>query len=113
MKKSVLLASFIIVMGVQCVQSQVTLDRISMSEGKGAMTSGLDFVLSFSGQNDRLYALQANNERINVRFGKRFGDFTALATLGAFRNVPWAGPMFSYSKFGFTLFSWSDRKSVV
>lgn len=107
MKKSILLTVAILGMVFCNAHSQVTLDRIQMSEGKGAMTSGLDFVVSFSGQKGRIYAIQANNERVNLRIGKQYGDFSVLFTTGAFRNVPWAGPMAYYSVKGFTFFTWS------
>jgi len=88
-------------------KAQISIDNITVSEGKGAMTSGFDIVISLSKPNGIIFSAQANNERANMRFGKKWGNFSALVTIGAFRNVPWAGPMFFYDHKWFDLFSWS------
>jgi hypothetical protein len=101
---------FMIVLLMGCmgkVSAQVTLDNLTATEGKGAMTSGLDFVISLSTPNGVIYGAQANNERSNLRFGKKWGNFSALATGGAFKNVPWIGPMFIYKYKCIDLFSWT------
>jgi hypothetical protein len=101
---------FIILLFMGCmskVAAQVTLDNITATEGKGAMTSGLDFVISLSTPNGVIFGAQANNERSNLRFGKKWGNFSALFTAGAFKNVPWVGPMFIYKYKCIDLFSWS------
>ena len=87
--------------------SQITINNLTVTEGKGAMTSGFDVVVSFSSPNGFIYGAQANNERSNLRFGKKWGNFSALATGGAFKNVPWVGPMFIYKYKFIDLFSWS------
>jgi len=92
--------------------SQITINNLTVTEGKGAMTSGFDVVVSFSSPNGLIYGAQANNERSNLRFGKTFGnkkvgEFSALATGGAFKNVPWIGPMFLYQYKWIDLFSWT------
>jgi hypothetical protein len=94
------------------LNSKVHLDQIIVSEGKGAMTSGLDFVICMSKPNGVILGAQANNERANIRFGKswenkEFGNFSAIVTLGAYKNVPWIGPMFLYNYKFIDLFSWS------
>jgi hypothetical protein len=96
---------FFIFIGI--LSAQVSLDQIIVSEGKGAITSGLDFVISLSKPNGVLFGAQANNERSNLRFGKKFGNSTMFVTVGAFKNVPWIGPMFTYNYKFIDLFSWS------
>lgn len=91
--------------------SQIALNDLTITEGKGAMTSGLDAVISLKNSNGLIFGAQANNERSNLRFGKKFetkfGDFSILATGGAFKNVPWIGPMFLYEYKCIDLFSWT------
>lgn len=107
---------FSIFMFFYCVgnlNAQFSLNEGKVSVGKGAMTSGFDVVISFSNPNKVALIAQGNNERINVRIGKswgdekKFGNFTILATGGVFKNVPWIGPMFLYSHKWFDLCSWS------
>lgn len=95
------------------------IDKITASEGKSAMTSGLDFVVSMSPDSNSkskglILMAQANNERVNIRIGKSWGDvkrsgnLTLLLTPGVFKNVPWLGLMtiYNYNNW-FSLCNWT------
>ena len=106
MRKSIFITTLACLMALHA-HAQMTLKSITATEGKGAMTSGIDFTIMLTDTNGWLYGAQANNERSNVRVGRTFGEFTLIMTAGAFKNVPWTGAMLSYDHKGLGLFSWT------
>ena len=74
------------------------LSDVTASSGKGALTSGFDTQFGFENlKNDNLVMfLQANNDRICLTFGKKFGNLKILESVAVFKNIPWTGPMILY-----------------
>lgn len=74
------------------------LSDISISSGKGALTSGFDTQFGFANMknDDLVMFLQANNDRICITVGKKFGNLKVLESFAVFKNIPWTGPMFLY-----------------
>lgn len=75
------------------------LSDVTITSGKGALTSGFDTQFGFTNvKNDKsVLFLQANNDRICVTAGKKFGNFKVLESFAVFKNIPWTGPMILYS----------------
>ena len=83
------------------------LSNVTISSGKGALTSGFDTQFGFSkGPNDILF-LQANNDRICLNIGKKFGNFKLIESIAVFKNIPWTGPMVIYQWKGLDLMAWN------
>jgi len=74
-----------------------SLTDVTISSGKGALTSGFDTRFDFSNDHNIFITLQANNDRANIMIGKKWGNFKAIASLGSYKNIPWIGPMFLYT----------------
>lgn len=85
------------------------LSDVTVTSGKGALTSGFDTQFGFTNlKNDKLVLfLQANNDRICATVGKRFGNFKVLESFAVFKNIPWTGPMILYSAGPFDAIVWN------
>lgn len=81
----------------------------TITSGKGALTSGFDTRFEFSNLLDtnKVLFLQANNDRIIANFGKKFGNWSILESVGVYKNIPWTGPMFVYNDGVFDAIVWN------
>ncbi|MFA7718018.1 MAG: hypothetical protein WC875_04855 [Candidatus Absconditabacterales bacterium] len=73
--------------------SNYHLSNLTITSGKGAMTSGLDTRFDFSNEKRWVLFLQANADRATINFGRKFGKFQAIESFGVFKNMLWTGPM--------------------
>ena len=117
MKKVILILAVVLCVITFNVSAQkVHIDQITITEGRGALASGLNATL-WASSGDNLYGLEVGSVYGNFRLGKKFvdkekWDLSGIVTIGAFKNVPWAGPMISYNyhitdSLTLSLFSWS------
>ncbi len=85
------------------------LSDVTVTSGKGALTSGFDTQFGFTNlKNDKLVMfLQANNDRICITVGKKFGNLKVLESVAVFKNIPWTGPMILYSAGPFDAIVWN------
>lgn len=99
MKKVFVMIIGIIVMNVVSAQESKTnysLSDVTVSGGKGALTSGFDTRFDFSNNQNGILFLQANNDRAVINVGKKFGNLQLIESIGVFKNIPWTGPMVIY-----------------
>ena len=85
------------------------LSDVTVTSGKGALTSGLDTQFGFVNTKDstKVLFLQANNDRICINVGKSFGNLTLLESVAVFKNIPWTGPMILYKAGPFDFIVWN------
>ena len=85
------------------------LSNVTVTSGKGALTSGFDTQFGFANTQDstKVLFLQANNDRICINVGKSFGNLTLLESVAVFKNIPWTGPMILYKAGPFDFIIWN------
>lgn len=85
------------------------LSGITITSGKGALTSGFDTRFDFVNVKyaDAILNLQANNDRICINIGKSFGNLKLIESIAVFKNIPWTGPMILYSTGPFDAIVWN------
>jgi len=85
------------------------LSNVTVTSGKGALTSGFDTQFGFANIKDttKVLFLQANNDRICINIGKSFGNLTLLESVAVFKNIPWTGPMILYNAGPFDAIVWN------
>lgn len=85
------------------------LTDVSITSGKGALTSGLDTRFDFSNYKDSngVLFLQANSDRATIHWGRKFGNFQFIESFGSFKNIPWTGPMLLYQLGPIDLIAWN------
>lgn len=109
MKK--LFVAIIVIVLVNVASAQIVghyhLTEAGFSAGKGALTSGFDTRFDFSNDKSGILFVQANNDRATVNFGKKFGNFQFIESVGVFKNVPWTGPMLVYQVGSIDIISWN------
>jgi hypothetical protein len=91
----------------QEIKTNWQLSDVTISAGKGALTSGFDTRFDFSNNKDGILFLQANNDRAVVNVGKKFGNFQLIESIGVFKNIPWTGPMLLYQLGPFDFIVWN------
>ncbi|MEI6671987.1 MAG: hypothetical protein WCL02_01110 [bacterium] len=84
-----------------------SLTEVSITSGKGALTSGFDTRFDFSNGKSGVLFLQANNDRAAVHFGKKFGNIQLIESFGVFKNIPWTGPMIVYTLGPLDFIAWN------
>jgi hypothetical protein len=83
------------------------LQSIYLTYGRGVLSSGADMTLDFACNKGRILFLKANNDRALINIGKSFGNFKAILSVGAYKNVPCIAPMFKYKYRFINLTSWN------
>jgi len=85
------------------------LSELTISSGKGAISSGLDTYFNFTNSSDTNMVLfmQANSDRVTINVGKRFGNLKLIQTFGIYKNMPWTGPMILYKLGPLDFMSWN------
>ncbi len=75
------------------------LSELTISSGKGAISSGLDTYFNFTNSvtPNMVLFIQANSDRITINVGKRFGNLKLIESFGIYKNMPWTGPMILYN----------------
>ncbi|NVN97057.1 hypothetical protein HXX01_02375 [Candidatus Nomurabacteria bacterium] len=86
---------------------KLSLSEITISSGKTALTSGLDTRVTFTNGSNLVLFIQANNDRAYINIGRKIKKFQITATIGPYKNVPWAGPMIVYQKGIFDAIVWN------
>ena len=83
------------------------ISEISISSGKGALTSGFDSYVGFSHGENGILFFQANNDRLCINIGKSFGNLKLIESVGVFKNIPWTGPMILYQLGPIDMIAWN------
>jgi hypothetical protein len=84
-----------------------SLSDVTVTSGKGALTSGFDTRFSFKNQENDILFLVANNDRIVINVGKKIGNFSLIQSIGVFKNIPWTGPMIIYEIGPLDVMTWT------
>lgn len=72
------------------------ISKVRVSSGRGALTSGLDIFVSFSGEGREL-GITGNAERVYAVYGwDILPALTISASGGFFKNTPWLGPQLKF-----------------
>jgi len=111
--KKIIVMFVIIIAFVNSVYSQeiksnnFSISDITISSGKGALTSGFDTRIDFTTNDNNVLFIQANNDRACVNIGKKFGAFKILESVAVYKNIPWTGPMVLFAKGAFDAIVWN------
>lgn len=73
------------------------LTDVTITSGKGALTSGLDTRFDFKDDKSHVLFIQANSDRVTVNYGKAWKHFKLIGSFGVFKNMPWCGPMLIFN----------------
>lgn len=84
-----------------------TLSDVTITSGKGAMTSGLDTRFDFSNEKNWVLNLQANSDRATINIGKKFKNLQLIESFGVYKNLLWTGPMILYQVGPLDMIAWN------
>lgn len=107
MKKLTLLFILMIALtAISFTQEEYKISDVTVSSGRGALSSGIFGSINVIGNNNRLI-FEVEKDFAQAMYGKQMGDFFVAGSGGFFQNTPWVGPYIVFSKSVFTLVSWN------
>ncbi len=106
MKKIILLSILMVTLTViSSAQEEYKISDITVSSGRGALSSGIFASINVIGNDNRLI-FEVEKDFVEAMYGKTIGDFFLAGSGGFFQNTPWVGPYVVFNKGIFSFTSW-------
>jgi hypothetical protein len=107
MKNAILVAIFTIILTLVSLAQDYKLSDITMSSGRGALSSGIFASTNVVGDNNTRLIMDFEKSFVEIMYGVQSEKTFLAGSAGLFENAPWIGHYIVFQPSIFTITSWS------